>query len=220
MKRVITIALLFFTGCFIANLSAQDNISALIKKCEKMSSVDMSYIINKDPKTKKVINNITTITIKNDPGLVKEFIAAFEKDKDNAYSISGSVKNGLSIPSNYKFSSEKDNHISCTIAISDNNADASISYRESPNNREILNNLNGIPIFFHGTHFNGSWDMDMIRQIESTLDSFRGRAGTLRFNNKQDTTGLKLDDFMFDFEFDNMPLGGGGVEVLIEKRAK
>jgi len=131
MKRVlITITLLIGT---ILMSNAQESIKAVIKKCEKISSVEMSYIINKDPQTKKVQNSVTTLKITDDPNLVKEFIAAFEKEKDNAYSISGSIKNGVSTPSSYKFLDRKGNYISCTISISEDNASASVSYRESPN---------------------------------------------------------------------------------------
>ena len=125
-------AIALFMGITLIS-NAQESIKAVIKRCEMASSVEMSYIINKDPETRKVQSSLTIVKIKDDPGLVKEFIAAFEKDKDNAYSASGSIKNGVSIPSSYRFSNGKDNYISCTMTISNDNTGASISYRESPN---------------------------------------------------------------------------------------
>jgi len=223
MKKIITIALFLFISSFITCLSAQENIKALIKRCENISSVDMSYIINKDPETKKIQNNITTITIKNDANLVKDFIAAFEKDKDNAYSVSGSVKNGVSIPSNYKFSNGKDNYISCTMAISEDNTSASISYRESPNKP------NNISVFLNGEFFNGAtWDVRqpdfdnfsrMIREIDSSATKvIRERTGVIQMNNSQEKNKLDQDVLQLDIAIECLQLSGSGTGVHVEKR--
>gem|GEM_PF-1197800 len=222
MKKIITITLFLFTGSFIICLSAQDNIKALMKRCENMSSVDMSYIINKDPETKKVQNNITTITIKNDPSLVKDFIAAFEKDKDNAYSISGSVKNGVSTPSNYKFSNGKDNYISCTMSISEDNTSASISYRESPNKP------NNVSVFLNGEFFDGAtWNVrqpdfdnfsEMIREIDSSAAKvIRGRTGVIQLNNSQGKNKFDQDDPQLDIAIECLQQSGSGIGARVEK---
>jgi len=221
MKKIITIALLLFISSFIICLSAQENIKALIKRCENISSVDMSYIINKDPETKKVQNNITTITIKNDANLVKDFIAAFEKDKDNAYSVSGSVKNGVSIPSNYKFSNGKDNYISCTMAVSDDNTCASISYRESPNKPSTVS------VFLNGEFFDGAtWDVRqqvfdnfsrIVREIDSSGTTVvRGRTGVFQLNNGQGKN--KPEDLQFDIAIETLQQRGSGIGVHAEKK--
>ena len=223
MKKVVIAIILFMGGTLFSN--AQESIKAIIKKCEKAGSVEMSYIINKDPETRKVQSSVTTIKIKDDPALVKEFIAAFEKEKDNAYSVSGSVKNGVSIPSSYKFLSGKDNYISCTISISTNNADASVSYRESPNkpgNISIV--LDGEPFNFSGfgtnvnrkflepeDWFNGTWV-----EIEERRREFEEKKDQLLEEARK-----KMDEStQFDFEVENMQLSGGGVGIRVQKTAK
>ena len=194
MKKVFIVIALFMCTSLIS--SAQENIKAVIKKCEKASSVEMSYIINKDPETRKIQNSVTTIRIKDDPNLVKEFIAAFEKDKDNAYSVSGSIKNGVSIPSSYRFSDGKDNYISCTISISKDNTGASVSYRESPNkpsNISIFMNGGGEPFSFSLSRF-GSSISEQFPEAEKFLEEARKdiEERAKRFNEKKD---------QIDFEF-------------------
>ena len=170
MKRIITAVLLLFIGGLITDLCAQESIKALIKRCENTNSVDMSYIINKDPQTKKVLNSITTITITDNPRLVKDFIGAFEKDRDNAYSVSGSIKNGVSIPSSYKFSLGDDGYISCSMTVWNDNANASVSYRESSGRPGDIS----LPLF---ENF-GTFDLNQY------IDQFREQ--TERFINKQE----------------------------------
>ena len=209
MRKVITITLLLFAGSFIICLSAQENIKALVKKCENMSSVDMSYIINKDPETKKVQNSITTITIKNDQNLIKDFIAAFEKDKDNAYSISGSVKNGVSLPANYKFFVGKDSYISCTMSISDDKASASVSYRESPSRP------NNVSVFLNGELFDGAtWDMK--QEFDNAPRVIRERTSSFQLNSNQGNNKPELNDCQIEIE--NFHNNVSSIGVRVEKK--
>jgi len=101
-KNIILIASILFIGSLFNDLSAQQNLEALVKKCETMESVSMTVIRNKDS-DKKVAQIITSIDIKSDPQLVNEFIEAFKKDEPNStQSIDG--KDGSRIvPQYYSF---------------------------------------------------------------------------------------------------------------------
>ena len=195
MKRSALIATLVFFGYFTSALFAQESIKAVIQKCEQKKSVEMTYIINKDPETKKVLSNITTVKIKDDPALVKEFVSAFEKDKDKAYSVSGSIKNGVSTPSNYKFSSGKESYISCTMSVSNNNADASISYRESPNKPGNAFSVT----FMNGELLDGSWQ-DIASEMETFFGPSLNRGGGFRFdfNDIDSTLQKRIREFRFN----------------------
>ena len=72
------------TGVISADVSAQEAIRAVIKKCETMEDVKISVIRNKDKATKKVTQVITDVSFKNNEALSKEILAAFEKDKDKS----------------------------------------------------------------------------------------------------------------------------------------
>ena len=196
MKKVIVVTLLVLVG-FSSSIFAQESIKAVIKKSEQKNSVEMTYIISSDPETRALQHNITTIKISNDPALVKEFIAAFEKDKDKAYSVSGTIKNGESIPSTYKFAVGKESYISCTMSISNNNADASVSYRESPNKPS------NVSVFMNGMPFDMSGLMPETGALEhplqfhiTTPDSPQnGRLRGLNFNpeSSDNVTYFKSD---------------------------
>jgi len=93
-NRLIIAVVLIITGGFFANISAQEAIKALAKKCENMDNVSVSVVRNRDKETKKVRQIITSINIKNDDALKKEILAAFEKDKEMADQEVESRENG------------------------------------------------------------------------------------------------------------------------------
>ena len=82
--RNVVIAVIFLLlGSFATmELKAQDAIKALMKKCESMENVTIDVIRNRNSETGKVIRLLTTIRfeISSNPGLEKEFLAAFQKD--------------------------------------------------------------------------------------------------------------------------------------------
>ena len=131
MKKMTLVLSLLILGSFSLQLSAQESIKVLIKKCEKTESAEVTYVIQKDPKTGKQLNYLTTVKIKNDDNLVNELLQALEKDKDNAYMAQGSIKNGVPIPSNYEFFDGKHLYTSCHISLSQATSGATITYRES-----------------------------------------------------------------------------------------
>ena len=104
MKRnVLIVTLLFIVSSFSVKLAAQENIEALLKKCETMSSVDMTVISRQNPETKKLERETVSLTICEDPKLVNEFISVFEKDKEKAIRVNENRKGGKIITLAYEF---------------------------------------------------------------------------------------------------------------------
>ena len=84
MKRNVLIMMLFLiVSSFSMRIFAQENLKALVKKCETMPSVDINYVVTDSPypiKKREVFN----ITIHGDTALMNEFATAFKKDEENA----------------------------------------------------------------------------------------------------------------------------------------
>lgn len=83
-KQLIAVLVLFIAGGFSMDLSAQETLKALVVKCENMENVNVNIVRNKDKETKKVSRVITSISFSNNDALVKEILAAFNRDKDVA----------------------------------------------------------------------------------------------------------------------------------------
>lgn len=65
---------------------AQENLEAVIRKYKEVKSTDIHVITQKDPKTLKLQQIITTIAIhENVPAATTEILGAFEKDKPQSY---------------------------------------------------------------------------------------------------------------------------------------
>jgi hypothetical protein len=77
---------LIFSG-FSLEISAQNHLDALIKKCETHKSVDMEVVKSKRKTEKDVEPKTVNIRITNDKKLVNEFLDAFKKDADNAEQV-------------------------------------------------------------------------------------------------------------------------------------
>jgi len=107
MKRIGFIMTLFFiVSSFTARLAAQENLDALVKKCETMDSVDINYVRAKDEKTKKLETKIINITIKNNQALINQFLEAFKKDEINANNVIEDKKGGRIISLFYQFADD------------------------------------------------------------------------------------------------------------------
>lgn len=102
---LIVVLILFIAGCFSTDLSAQETLKALVKKCENMENVDLSIVRNKDEKTRKVTQVITGISFNNNEALVKEILDAFNKDKAMADQEIESKKGGKVSSLFYRFGS-------------------------------------------------------------------------------------------------------------------
>lgn len=115
-KKTILLCVVLLVGCMTEGLKAQENLNALMKKCENMETIDMNVIYNKDRKTKKTEKIIKTVSFSNNPKLLDEFIAAFEKDKEAAYKIIDDKKSGKLLPSYYRFENGN-NNISYSLSV-------------------------------------------------------------------------------------------------------
>ena len=111
MKRnVLIMALLFIVSSFSVKLAAQENIHAVVKKCENNKNVDITYTKEKknflaaddDPLLGR--HETYQMVIRGDEAtLIKEFEAAFKKDREKAIKISESKKEGKLVSATYIF---------------------------------------------------------------------------------------------------------------------
>ena len=83
-NRLFITVVLIITGSFFMNISAQEALKAIVKKCESMDNVNLNIVRNRDKETKKVTRVITSINFKDNEALKKEILSAFEKDRDMA----------------------------------------------------------------------------------------------------------------------------------------
>ncbi len=105
-KRIIlAIVLSLLMAGGVGSLKAQENLNALMKKCETAQNVNVEALFEKNPKTKKPTRNMTTVTffVKDNSKLQDEFLEAFQKDRNAAYKVIEDKKNGKIIPSFYRF---------------------------------------------------------------------------------------------------------------------
>lgn len=103
MRNLFIAAMLLLTGSLTTEMVAQDAIAAVVKKCESQKDVDIHKARSRDKDSKEVTREVTTITIKNNPSLANEFIAAFNKDKANALDEAESSANGKVTHLFYRF---------------------------------------------------------------------------------------------------------------------
>ena len=92
-RLFITVAIII-AGSFFVNISAQDALKAIAKKCETADNVDISVVRSRDKETKKVNRYIMNVDFKDNEALKKEILAAFEKDRGNADREVEDRKNG------------------------------------------------------------------------------------------------------------------------------
>jgi len=125
MKRNVGImALLFIMSSLSMKLVAQENLNALVKKCETMSSVDVNVVSERNAQTNKLEPKVINITIKNDQALVNEFLDAFKKDKENAKQV---IENKRAGKTNYSFFYQFEGVAYSFNSNENNEGDASIS---------------------------------------------------------------------------------------------
>ncbi|MDR3142997.1 MAG: DUF5024 domain-containing protein [Tannerellaceae bacterium] len=102
-RNLIAVAILLLTGSLAADLSAQETLKALVKKCENMENVNISVVRNKNKETREMQRAIINISFNNNQALAGEFIAAFEKDKEMADQEIENKSNGKTTTIFYRF---------------------------------------------------------------------------------------------------------------------
>jgi uncharacterized protein YycO len=88
--------ILIVTGSFFVNLSAQEALKAVAKKCENMDGVRTSILKSRQ-------QSMINIRFANNEELKKEILAAFEKDKDQADRSIEDKDSGKIVCLNYTF---------------------------------------------------------------------------------------------------------------------
>jgi hypothetical protein len=78
-----------------AELSAQEALDALVKKCETMKDVDINIIRKKNSKTGKLEPSVVTIDVTDNEKLCQAFLDAFEKDSNQATRTIENRKGGV-----------------------------------------------------------------------------------------------------------------------------
>jgi len=86
-KNVWIMMLLFIVSSFSMEIFAQENLNALVKKCETLPSVNMSIIRERNSQTNKLEPKIISIDIKDNKALINEFLDAFKKDEDKVVKV-------------------------------------------------------------------------------------------------------------------------------------
>ncbi|MDU1903803.1 MAG: DUF5024 domain-containing protein [Dysgonomonas sp.] len=124
-KNLIILILLVLAGGLSSDVFAQENLKAFVVKCESNESVKMTVVRQRNPNTKKVTQVITSISIKSNPTLVNELLAAFKKDEENTTQSIETKKNGKIVPEYYSFG-----NTSYSLSIKDDGSSASLSVIE------------------------------------------------------------------------------------------
>ena len=79
MMKCLMAVLLF---CISASpVLAQKNIDKLVKQLEKRSDVSVNSVTKRDPKTKKIVSQVKTYSVKD---MRQSFVKAFEMDEEDA----------------------------------------------------------------------------------------------------------------------------------------
>jgi lipopolysaccharide export LptBFGC system permease protein LptF len=107
-NRLIITVILIITGSFLVNLSAQEALKAVAKKCEDVEGVKTSVIRNNSTKVRNggistEKKSIIDIRFANNEALKKEILAAFEKDKEQADKIIEDKESGKIVNLHYCF---------------------------------------------------------------------------------------------------------------------
>jgi len=124
--RILLSAAFFCIAGFINTVSAQDNLKALMIKCENMDDVSISIVHQRDRETKETKQIVKSFSFTNNKALADEFLNAMQKDKDEAIQAIETKHKGKVIPSYYQFA-DGDYDVAYSISVSNNGADASIS---------------------------------------------------------------------------------------------
>lgn len=82
MKKLLVLLLLFVAS--IATSSAQERIDKLLDRDISEGTTTMRMAVKRDPTTGDIIKRVKEFTTTGDRSLAKEFIQAFEAERDNA----------------------------------------------------------------------------------------------------------------------------------------
>ncbi|MDR1676473.1 MAG: DUF5024 domain-containing protein [Tannerella sp.] len=125
-KRWMAVMALLLAGGAWMEPAAQETIDALVKKCESLDKVKVNIVRNRDPETKEVTRSIVSILIplQSHQALIDGFVAAFQKEKENAEQELENRENGKLISLFYRFEKK-------SYSLSMNNGEAVVSIIEN-----------------------------------------------------------------------------------------
>jgi len=121
-NRLFITVVIILVGSFFVNISAQDALKAIAKKCENMENVDISVVRTREKDTKKVNRYIMNVDFNDNESLKKEILMAFDKDRSNADHEVEGRKNGRGRElmlrfgsSTYSYSERLDGRVSFSV---------------------------------------------------------------------------------------------------------
>lgn len=128
MKTKVLFLVIFLCAVsgYINNISAQETLKALVVRCETMDEVSVSIVHQRDRETKQTTQIVKSLKFTDNKSLKDEFLAAFDKDKDEAIQVIEKKKDGKIVPSYYQFA-DGDFNVSYTIKVSEDGLGANIS---------------------------------------------------------------------------------------------
>lgn len=156
MRTLFIAAVVLLAGSMATEMTAQNAIAAVVKKCESMKDVNINKVRSRDKDSKELTREITNIMISNNPALVNEIVAAFAKDGENALHSSESSSNGKVTSifyrfenASYSFSQSDDGNATVTVITGEGKATISDMIRNggayySPNTPESKKLAEGI----------------------------------------------------------------------------
>lgn len=118
------------TGMLSTTLSGQQRIYQVLTKAEQMNDVDVSVIQAKNESTGELMRVVKNVSIPNNPGLVSEFLAAFDGERENASQVYETI-NDVSSYRKYYFRSS-DREITYTLR-QERDLTASVIYTDQKN---------------------------------------------------------------------------------------
>ena len=101
--RNLMVAVLLMAGSFTMGSFAQENIKALVQKCENMDDARVDIVRRKGEEN----NQVTHLMLNYTPALEKELFDAFRKDEDKATRVIESKQGGKTINLLYEFEDGK-----------------------------------------------------------------------------------------------------------------
>ena len=205
-NRLFITAVLIITGSFIMNISAQDALKAIAKKCENMENVDVSVVRSRDKETKKVNNYVMSITFEKNESLKKEILAAFQKERVNADHEVEDRRNGRIRELLLRFGS------------------SSYSLSERTNGRfsfSVIENYGSKD----GAFFHNGFHLNNIRPLQAQMDMVNQKLESIDWEELSENLEKGFANFNSDFEIDmkNFEIDMKNLEIdmnALEKEAK
>ena len=171
-KNVCIIALLLIVSGFTMELVAQENIHAVLKKCENNKNVDITYTNEKkvpltlieddDPLFGR--HETYQVVIRGDEAtLIKEFEVAFKKDREKANKISESKKGGKLTAATYQF-----NRVTYSFIF--------LSKEESKTTTSARTNFSNSLRYSYSNPINPAIDLDSIqRELQFLIEDLQNK---------------------------------------------